>query len=190
VPNSHGPIVGREYLFNYRPAPPDTVGEAATPITGFLDRATANEWIISRWPGDDQETRLLKKESYPTFRICGVCLIRLTPKDEFFADPHPRPKWASRKVPVYLHTMRSNDMAPRWEKGHRVPVKPEGPKALDDYVLLEMYSGATMVRLLDAMTAETLTVTQHHPAKTTTIKLSGVKTMHRVIGLEEALYSA
>jgi phage repressor protein C with HTH and peptisase S24 domain len=81
-------------------------------------------------------------------------------------------------------------MAPRWEKGDLILVKHEPPKELDDYVLLEMRSGALVVRLLEAMTAETLSFTKHNPPETVTIQRSDVKAMHRVISLEEALASA
>jgi hypothetical protein len=188
-PNSQGPIAGREYLFIYRAAPPETVGEAATPIIGTLDGVGADTWSLSRWQGGPTMS-LPKKLWYPTYRTVGAYCGRLTRKDEFFADPQPRPEWASRRgVPVCHYEAMSNDMAPRWEKGSLILVKHEPPKELDDYVLLEMRSGALVVRLLGAMTEKTLTVTKHNPPETATIRRSEMKAMHRVIGLEEALYS-
>jgi hypothetical protein len=189
VPNSRSPEVGREYLFIYRAAPPHVAGDAGTPIIGTICRATADEWIVSRWQGDDRKTSLPKKLWYPTYAILGVYLRPLTPKDEFFADPYPRPKWASCKIPLQHYQALSDDMASRWERGDLMLVKHEPPKEAGQHVLIEMQSGDLMVRYLEKMTAKTLTVTRYNPAQTTSIKRADVKSMHRVIDTEEALFS-
>jgi hypothetical protein len=71
--------------------------------------------------------------------------------------------------------------------GDTVIVKHGPPQEPARYVLLETQSGALVIRYLEKMTAHTLTVTKQSGQKTT-VKRSGVKSIYRVIDIEEALH--
>jgi hypothetical protein len=88
---------------------------------------------------------------------------------------------------VYSFKAPDDTMEPRWKAGDTVPFKKEPPKSLPSYVMLEMQSGAILLRELTAKQRHTITVQQIRPHQVQTIRKADVKAIHRMISLDEWL---
>lgn len=108
-------------------------------------------------------------------------------------DRVPRPPGIANREGVYALYVESDSMYPRFNPGRRLYVDPHRKPQPGDDVIVEMYpeedgvAGQGFIKTLVKRTQSKLIVEQFNPPKQIEFDLTRVKTLHRVIPVDELL---